>query len=247
MKPTQTTILIAAIIILVSAGVYLFGQKEDEERAGNNIAEYLQERIITLAIEDIGMPIEGFDAELVMAAFPGFLPSDFSGVETPEGHYELRGGELEFVRDQSQPITSAEGMISGDGYRTLLENVSARLEYAIDTREKVDALLSRLNTSERIRARIGEGASALGVRVVPLLVLEESRCPLDVTCIQAGTIRVRALLSSGMGEAPQEFTLDRPITTEAETVTLIQATPHPESGKTIAPSEYVFTFEATKR
>jgi hypothetical protein len=38
-------------------------------------AKYFQERLIVLGVEDIGQPIEGFDAELLTAAFPGSRPS----------------------------------------------------------------------------------------------------------------------------------------------------------------------------
>jgi len=98
-----------------------------------------------------------------------------------------------------------------------------------------------------IETRIDEGASALGVKVVPLEVLEDSRCPVDVECIWAGTVRLRTLLSSGLGEAEQVFELRMPITTEAETVTLVEVSPAPYAGRAILANDYRFTFEIAKR
>lgn len=96
-------------------------------------------------------------------------------------------------------------------------------------------------------ARIGQEISVLGVRITPLKVLEDSRCPIDVQCIQAGTVRLQTRLVSGLGTAQQEFKLGQVITTEAEEVTLVQVLPAPKAGVKIAEGDYVFTFKVTKR
>lgn len=98
-----------------------------------------------------------------------------------------------------------------------------------------------------VETRIDQGASALDVKVVPIRVLEDSRCPEGVACIQEGTVRVRALLSSGLGSGEQEFELGQPITTEAEIVTLIEVAPEPHAGVAIDAGEYRFRFEIAKR
>jgi hypothetical protein len=98
-----------------------------------------------------------------------------------------------------------------------------------------------------LETKIDQGASALDVRVIPIAIVEESRCPHGVQCIQAGTVRVRAQLVSGLGTATEVFTLNTPITTEAETVTLVAVSPEPEAGKTIAPKDYRFIFKVSKR
>lgn len=98
-----------------------------------------------------------------------------------------------------------------------------------------------------LQTRIGQEVSALGVRITPLKVLEDSRCPTDVQCIWAGTVRVQARLISGLGEAIQEFKLGEPITTEAEKITLEHVLPNPTAGVKIKDSEYLFHFEVLKR
>jgi hypothetical protein len=98
-----------------------------------------------------------------------------------------------------------------------------------------------------LEARIGQEVSGLGVRIIPMELLEDSRCPVDVVCIQAGTVRVRALLIGGLGEANQEFRLNQPITTETEEITLIQVMPQPLAGIETEDSAYVFRFEISKR
>ncbi len=94
-----------------------------------------------------------------------------------------------------------------------------------------------------IAARIDQGASALGVKIVPLEVLEDSRCATDVQCIQAGTVRVRAQVQTNGATVEQTFTLEQPVELaggmQAE---LTSVMPAPVSTQTIAPSEYRFTF-----
>lgn len=98
-----------------------------------------------------------------------------------------------------------------------------------------------------LSASLNQNAQGLGITIVILAVLEDSRCPLDVQCIQAGTVRVRAQLTSGFGTDTREFTLGTPVTTEAEIVTLSNVTPAPDSTHPITPNEYQFTFTVTKR
>jgi len=105
---------------------------------------------------------------------------------------------------------------------------------------------------QRVRAevRLGEEAAGLGVYITPWEVLEDSRCPADMQCIWAGTVRVRAMMISGLGSPtgyPAEFVLGEPLTTEAETVTLAEVRPEPRKGVEIAPSEYIFVFDIEPR
>jgi|SRR3990167_10239605 len=102
-------------------------------------------------------------------------------------------------------------------------------------------------TEVELEARLNRSVSALGVTITPRQVLEDSRCPVDVTCIQAGTVRVRADLTSGLGTANQIFELGKPITTETEIVELIGVGPQSISGRQIDASQYRFTFRISKR
>lgn len=250
----KVALLIGSMLAVLGIGAFLIlnvvpqveeeGTVPYEERVN---AAYFADRIVARAIEDVGHPIEGFDAELLIAAYPALVPADFEGVQTFEGRYTAENGALAFVRDHERPMSSAEKTISATGYETLLLNLTARLRRPAETNEDVDALLAAIDTGGRIETMIGGGASAFGVSVTPEEVLEDSRCPVDVECVQAGTVRVSAMLASGLGSAPHEFTLGVPITTEAEEVTLVEVVPVPESGTTIDPSDYRFIFEIKKR
>ena len=98
-----------------------------------------------------------------------------------------------------------------------------------------------------VRTIIGQTVNALDVSITPLSVQDDSRCPIDVQCIWAGTIHVRVTLTSGLGTAHETFEIGSSITTEAEIITLTEAAPYPKAGVSILPSDYVFTFDVAKR
>ncbi len=94
---------------------------------------------------------------------------------------------------------------------------------------------------------LNKTGSGLDVKITPLSIVEDSRCPSNVQCIQAGTVKVKALLVSGMGTSTEIFELGKPITTESETITLIEVTPVKISTSSIILSQYQFTFRVSKR
>ncbi len=98
-----------------------------------------------------------------------------------------------------------------------------------------------------LNLKLNETGSTLGVRITPLEVVEDSRCPVDAVCVWAGRVVVRARLESGLGTAIQLFTLNEPITTEAEVIELIAVAPAPQTKTTISLEDYTFTFSVKKR
>lgn len=98
-----------------------------------------------------------------------------------------------------------------------------------------------------VEAKLNITVTPIGDRITVLSVLEDSRCPVDVQCIQAGTVRVRTKVQSGLGTSQVDFTLNKLITTEAEEITLIDVKPVKESKNQISSSDYIFTFRVTKR
>jgi hypothetical protein len=83
-------------------------------------------------------------------------------------------------------------------------------------------------------------------------VLEDSRCPANADCIQAGRIRVRFQIVNNKGTFSQEAVLPKP---EAETTeapasgyrpVLDEATPLPTAGKTVPLRDYRLTVKLIK-
>lgn len=241
--------LVGALVVVVVGGaaVALFN-KPESQRVSSQLAAHFQEALFERGTADGLIPIEGFDAALLIDEFSGLVPEDFEGVEGYEGVYHVQNGAVVFERTITEPVSTAERTVSPDGYRTLLANVSVRLGIVVSGIADVEQVVELLDQRVYLDAVLGETIAAYGVRITPERVLEDSRCPSDVECVWAGTVRLEARLESGLGTAAQVFTVGTPITTEAEAVTLVSVLPYPLSpGTAISPADYRFRFEITKR
>ena len=92
-------------------------------------------------------------------------------------------------------------------------------------------------------ARIGQRIESNGLAATPIALVEDSRCPQDVQCIQAGTVKVSVKFEYGALSRTQTFALNEPVTIAGITGTLIDVSPEKESGTALTGSDYIFTFE----
>lgn len=134
----------------------------------------------------------------------------------------LNGKDAEIVRDVPAGGTSASG--------------NAPTSTPAETEE------GPAETEGTIEARIDQGASAFGIKIVPLEVVEDSRCPQGVQCIWAGTVRLRALVTEGTVETEHVFVLGAPITAGTKEITLSKVLPEAREGVEKEPSDYRFSF-----
>jgi hypothetical protein len=103
--------------------------------------------------------------------------------------------------------------------------------------------------SGTIHTTLGQKMTALNVTLTPLEVSEDSRCPKDVQCIWAGTVKVRTKIESAIGSTGTSemiFELGTPTTTAVEEITLTDVSPAKTSGQTIPDSSYRFTYSVKK-
>jgi hypothetical protein len=98
-----------------------------------------------------------------------------------------------------------------------------------------------------VEVGLNQKITPLAESITVLDVIEDSRCPLDVQCIQAGTVRVRVRIEGGMGTATETFPLNGTITTETEAMTLIAVKPQKVSVGDIPDNQYRFVFAVSKR
>jgi len=98
-----------------------------------------------------------------------------------------------------------------------------------------------------VSTTLGRAVTVLGLRIEPKDVVEDSRCPSGVACIQAGTVRVRVRLDDGTGGSLQVMTLGQPVVAGAVQVTLTSVEPNTAAGSAIDPVEYRFGFRAESR
>ena len=93
-------------------------------------------------------------------------------------------------------------------------------------------------------AALGQMANTNGLRVRPIELVEDSRCPALVRCVWAGRVRVLTLieLRGGSEELRTTLTLGEPLQVADGTLTLVAVTPQRAVPGEISPRAYRFTF-----
>lgn len=96
-------------------------------------------------------------------------------------------------------------------------------------------------TGDTSKIAIGSSATIHGTTIRVLELVEDSRCPVDVQCVWAGTVRVRTSIDSYNRDFT--FTLGQPQVVGGGTVTLVSVIPAQKySTQTVPLSDYRFTF-----
>jgi hypothetical protein len=90
--------------------------------------------------------------------------------------------------------------------------------------------------------RLGQLAAVNGPRVRPNRVVEDSRCPLGVQCIQAGRLIVRATVLGAGWSKQVDLTLGVPVMVADGMLTLVDATSRQQNGGP-HPSRFTFNFQ----
>lgn len=99
-------------------------------------------------------------------------------------------------------------------------------------------------TSSTVTVALGGTATGLTVSVNPRVLVSDSRCPADVQCVWAGTVEVRAAVSTQVAHGEHVFKLGEPRVFGDFVVTLADVTPAvTKAGVDIPDSSYRFTFE----
>ena len=100
---------------------------------------------------------------------------------------------------------------------------------------------TRPNDDGSIDARLGQTVNVGGPRVTPLVVLEDSRCPMEARCIWAGRVRLSVRVTTGAGSSVREVASDKPLQVAGGQLILQGVMPPRSTQRTIAPSDYRFT------
>ena len=144
---------VVILIILIAGGWYIFSNRPIEtiddpllgpsEQEVEPLAVYFGKEMTKPVSPDGPIPIEGYDAGLLLGRYQELIEEDFDGVQALQGVYTMEDGELVFTLE-AEAEHSAARTISPKGYETLLSNLIDRLELSIDSEESVDALIITL-------------------------------------------------------------------------------------------------------
>lgn len=92
-------------------------------------------------------------------------------------------------------------------------------------------------------AGLGQIATGNGLRVRPIKVIEDSRCPATVRCVWEGKLKVRARMYGPGWTQIRDFESGVPQAVDHYRITLIAAEPQKQTGAEIDPRAYRFTFD----
>lgn len=93
--------------------------------------------------------------------------------------------------------------------------------------------------------RLTETARLSSLAVTPTRLIEDSRCPTGVVCIQAGTVRVEAQVSDGLGPRTFILPLGVPVELDGGWAKLVRVCPYPVHGSPIRTNDYLFSIAMT--
>ncbi len=93
--------------------------------------------------------------------------------------------------------------------------------------------------------RLNETARLGALQVTPVAIVEDSRCPTGVQCIQAGTMRIEARVVAPGSIRSAVLALGVPERAGSGWVSLVQACPLPVVGSPVRPGDYRFSLLLT--
>lgn len=98
------------------------------------------------------------------------------------------------------------------------------------------------NVSE-LTANVGQAISAFGITIKPSEIVEDSRCPSDVQCIQAGRLRIKVEMGSALGATSRILEVGQTEIYDDHKITFKRAAPDSKKSTfELKPSDYSFTF-----
>lgn len=92
-------------------------------------------------------------------------------------------------------------------------------------------------------AALGQVAHINGLKVRPITVIEDSRCPIDVVCVWAGRIVVRSEVRGGSWHRILDLELGKPQQIADGALTLVAVQPSKLAGARADPRAYRMTFD----
>lgn len=84
-----------------------------------------------------------------------------------------------------------------------------------------------------------------GLSIRPMRILEDSRCPADVQCIQAGTVKLSINTVVSGKTSVESISIGQSVQLDGDTITLDTVTPQKTKAGYPAANEYRFTFTVT--
>jgi hypothetical protein len=96
------------------------------------------------------------------------------------------------------------------------------------------------NDSTAVTTSLNQPLIYNNVMVTATKVLEDSRCPSDVQCIQAGTVRLSLNIETTLGTSTVEMRPGETVKLDGFSLSFDSVSPYPVSTSKISPADYKF-------
>ncbi|MES2014347.1 MAG: hypothetical protein V4437_00840 [Patescibacteria group bacterium] len=171
-------------------------------------------------------------------SFKGMLRQGVNGFELILPAPENGGMEVSYVMPlvlgASSDVTGSVGkLVEVFGHFTSANTLSV---------EKIETLKASDPTVGELR--VGKTAYINGVKVTLEKIIQDSRCPVDVTCIRAGNVTLEVTLQSNTDtEKKTIISDDPPILFDSYQISIVKILPEPHSKVERHPADYVITLK----
>lgn len=135
---------------------------------------------------------------------------------------------VEIIEETETVVCTMDAMMCPDG--TYVGRTGLKCEFVCPE--------SMASTTAKATFRLNEPVDFYATTFRVLAVIEDSRCPSDVTCIQAG----KAKVALNVGSSTAEVEIGETIIVESLSITLDRVDPYPVSTSKIQDNEYQFSF-----
>lgn len=134
-KPILIILFIAAVFIIgIAASQLIFKSRISDEcrlsgsGSGAPATPYFAEVVESgVIVKKGGRPIEGFEPFMFMDTYSGLQNSDFNCVKAYKGFYIVKNGQIIFIPERTNKMSTADRSITAYGMNRLLQNISDRL------------------------------------------------------------------------------------------------------------------------
>lgn len=109
------------------------------------------------------------------------------------------------------------------------------------------AATSSLQAPQILKTGLNQRVAGDKIAITPVELLQDSRCPAGVYCIQAGTVSIQANVEFLGSQSVETFTLNQPVEAGGFIITLSSVDPLKTPSTPLSDGDYRFTFEVKTR
>ncbi|MHB1316344.1 MAG: hypothetical protein ACYCZW_00620 [Minisyncoccota bacterium] len=233
----KNTIIVVVVLLLISIGIYTISNKSDIKTIG-------------CTEEALMCPDGSFSVrEGDMCLFRSCPTMDYvEGIlEQKNGEFRLlldspikEGGEVSYIMPLNIKISNVLGQLVN-------KKVKAYGVFKQGNTLLVDHL-EELPKGENDRTigsvKLGQTVFINGVRITLNKIIQDSRCPVDVTCIRAGDVTVSITLKSNTDSLTKDInSADKPFRFDSFMISIEDIKPETNSKKEIKTEEYGIKFK----